>query len=319
MAIRSQFYRAHNSPSKLVGYRVAGPGYTQPIAKVFARCYYWLILNLYPNETMARQQTQKLTRAQIRQGLDTIPIESLLSSGQGKTPKLTTKQRNFAQAVAMGQTKAQAYRGAYKAKPAPSTILVAPYKLAGDARVQREIEAYKLAIEAEKHRTPAQLKALLVQQLVQHSLDQEFPPASRVQCLKLLGSLYDVGAFLERKEITTINRSGDIRARLLSRLQTITVDAELVGDDALDLLAEIQQGRAGSLGDAERQPESRESPDDGATSDPTGGAPAQSGTAARTIPIHTIPLKGSQEELNQPEQGHPSTLTDGEVVLDFDR
>jgi len=305
MAIRSQFYRAHNSPSKLVGYRVAGPGYTQPIAKVFARCYYWPVLNSYPNETMAKQSTQKLTRAQIRQGLDTIPIESLLSSGQGKTPKLTTKQRNFAQAVAMGQTKAQAYRGAYKAKPAPSTILVAPYKLAGDARVQREIEAYKLAIEAEKHRTPAQLKALLVQQLVQHSLDQEFPPASRVQCLKLLGSLYDVGAFLERKEITTINRSGDIRARLLSRLQTITVDADVRADDALDLLAEIRNGR--------------ESPDDGATSDPNGGAPAQSGTAARTIPIHTIPLKGSQEELNQPEQGHPSTLTDGEVVFDFDR
>jgi hypothetical protein len=136
-----------------------------------------------------------------------------------------------------------------------------------------------------------------------------------------LGSLFEVGAFVERKEITTINRSGDIRERLLSRLQTLTVDADIVADDALDLLAEIQQGRAGSLGDAERQPESGESPADSATSDPTGGAPAQSGTAARTTPIHTIPLKRSEVELNQsqPKQGHPSTITDGEVVMDFDK
>jgi len=253
---------------------------------------------------MAKQSTQKLTRAQIRQGLDTIPVETLLSSGQGKTPKLTTKQRAFAHAVAMGKTKAEAYRGAYKANPAPSTIVCAPYVLAKDARIQQEVEAYKLAIEAEKHRTPYQLKALLVQQLVQHSLDAEFPPASRVACLKLLGSLYDVGAFVERKEITTINRSGDIRARLLSRLQTITIDADVRADDALDLLAEIRNGR--------------ESHDDGAPAAPTEGAPADTAVAGGGYGSHTIPLKRSQSE-SQPEQGHPSTLTDGEVVLDFDR
>jgi len=249
---------------------------------------------------MAKQSTQKLSRAQIREGLDTIPVEVLLSSGQGKTPKLTTKQRNFAHAVALGQTKADAYRGSYKATATKRTLASKPYELAKDARIQREVEAYKLAIEAEKHRTPYQLKALLVQQLVQHSLDKDFPPASRVACLKLLGSLYDVGAFLERKEITTINRSGDIRARLLSRLQTITVDADVKVDDALDLLAEIRNGR--------------ESPDDGAPAAPTEGAPADTAVAGGGDGSHTIPLKGSE-----PEQGHPSTLTEGEVVFDFDR
>jgi hypothetical protein len=246
---------------------------------------------------MARQTTQKLSRAQIRQGLDTIPVEVLLSSGEGKTPKLTTKQRNFAHAVALGKTKAQAYRDAYKASPAPSTMITEPYAVARNPLVAREVEAYKLAIEAEKHRTPSQLKALLVQQLVQHSLDDEFPPASRVACLKLLGSLYDVGAFVERKEITTINRSEDIRARLLSRLQTITVDADVKADDALDLLAEIRQGRGS---------------DDGAAAAPTEGALPPSAVAEGCPHTHTIPLKGSQ-----PKQGHPSTLTDGEVVTDF--
>lgn len=239
---------------------------------------------------MARQSTQKLTRAQIRQGLDTIPIESLLSSGAGKKPALTTKQRKFAESVAMGTSKAKAYRDVYNANPAPSTIVTAPYKLAADARVKREIEAYKLAIEAEKHRTPAQLKALLVQQLVQHSLDNDFPPASRVQCLKLLGSLFEVQAFTEHKTVERVDhKASDIRTRLLSRLQTITVDANIVADDALDLLAEIKSGKAMQ----EPQPAVV---NDGQPATPTAGAPPLTGQPRTGEPIHTIPLKRSDLE-----------------------
>jgi hypothetical protein len=184
----------------------------------------------------------------------------------------------------MGKTKAQAYRESYKANPAPSTILTEPYAVAAIPIVSREIEAYKAAIEAEKHRTPAQLKALLVQQLVQHSLDDEFPPASRVQCLKLLGQLYEVGAWVERKEITTVSRSEDIRTRLLSRLQTITIDAtEVHADDALDLLAEIKTGKA----QQETQPPAAE----GLPADPTGGAPPLCDGGHGAAPIHTIPLE----------------------------
>jgi hypothetical protein len=169
--------------------------------------------------------------------------------------------------------------------------------------VAREVEAYKLAIEAEKHRTPSQLKALLVQQLVQHSLDEEFPPASRVACLKLLGSLYDVGAFLERKEITTVSRSEDIRTRLLSRLQGITVDVDAKVDDALDLLAEIRQGKDAPI-------------DDGAAATPTEGAPAHLAVAAGAPRTHTISLKRSELKFESKQEG-ASTLTDGEVVTDF--
>ena len=245
---------------------------------------------------MAKQTTQKLTRAQIKAGLDTIPIESLLSAGTGKTPALTAKQKAFAHAVALGKPKAQAYRETYKPDPAPSTIVNAPYVLAKDARIQQEIEAYKLAIEAEKHRTPAQLKALLVQQLVAHSLDDDFPPASRVQCLKLLGSLYDVGAFVERKEITTVSRSDDIRTRLLSRLQAVTVDAEPV-DDALDLLAEIRSAKADS--------------------DPTAPVPPESGAPRAGPPTHTIPHKGFQSESDPHKGSQPES--ESESTNDFDQ
>ena len=257
---------------------------------------------------MARQSTQKLTRAQIREGLDTIPIDALLGAGQGKTPKLTTKQRDFAKAVAMGKTKAQAYRDSYKANPAPSTMLSEPYIVAANPIVAREIEAYRAAIEAEKHRTPAQLKALLVQQLVQHSLDDDFPPASRVQCLKLLGSLFEVQAFTEHKTVERVDhKASDIRTRLLSRLQTITVDADIVADDALDLLAEIKSGKA-------MQELSPVAVDDGHPAGPTAGAPPLSGQPRTGEPIHTIPLKQSEQK-----QGDPSTLPESEIVEDFDK
>ena len=227
----------------------------------------------------------KLSRAEIRAGLDQVPIETLLSAGKGKTPQLTTKQREFARAVALGSTKAKAYRDVYKETATPATLAAAPYRLAGDARISAEIEAYKLALEAEKHRTPAQLKALLVQQLVQHSLDEDFPPAQRVQCLKLLGSLFEVGAFVEHKTVTTINKSDDIRARLLKVLGSHAVDVEAkdfnpVIDDGSSLLAELAEA----------------TPVESAESDPHATPPQANGRTAEGLYTHTIPLKQSNEK-----------------------
>jgi len=239
-------------------------------------------LNLYLLETMAKQTIQKLTRDQVRQGLDQIPVEVLLSAGPGKTANITPKQREFARAVAMGQSKAAAYRGSHKQTATKATLAGEPYRLASNPRIAAEIEAYKLAIEAEKHRTPGQLKALLVQQLVQHSLDDDFPPAQRVQCLRLLGQLFEVGAFVERKEITTINRSGDIRARLLATLSQVTDITPIDSDQAAAALLEEIQGAAGSQDLA------------AATSEvlpaaPTGGVPPPAAVPAPVCATHTIP------------------------------
>ncbi len=219
---------------------------------------------------------QKLTRAQIRAGLDQVPIDTLLSSGEGKQPKITAKMKAFAHAVALGETKAKAYRGSYNPKPAHSTMVTAPYKLAADPRIKREVEAYKLAIEAEKHRTPAQLKALLVQQLVQHTLDPEFPPAQRMKALQLIGNLFEVGAFLEKRETTIVHKSSDIRARLLDRLQSRSPSAG-PATDALELLEEI---KGGSLLDA-------------AAAAPTGPGAPPAGPLAPGALSHTVPDIGS--------------------------
>jgi len=227
---------------------------------------------------------KKLTRAQITQGLEQFPVEVLLSSGKGKQAQLTTKQREFAHGLALGKTKAQAYRDSRNSKGTAVTQGNHASRLAKDDRIQTEVEAYKLAIEAEKHRTPAQLKALLVQQLVQHSLDQDFPPAQRVQCLKLLGTLFEVGAFVEHKTVTTINRSGDIRARIMETLKDITDVSAL--DDGLDLLEEIRHGTSALAAASSADPTTGASP--------TSDGPAMGGTT------HTIPLTKSNEISDTP-------------------
>jgi len=244
---------------------------------------------------------QKLTRAQIKAGFDTIPVETLLSSGEGKTPKISSKAKAFAHAVALGNSKASAYRQSYNPKPAKSTIVTAPYKLAADARIQREIEAYKLAIEAEKHRTPAQLKALLVQQLVQHSLDEEFPPAQRMKALNLIGQLFEVGAFLERKESVVIHKSSDIRARLLDRLQSRTHTEP--ASDALELLEEIRgSGTSEAAGGT-----------------PTGGAPPREAVPSVGALSHTVSdIQTLGSDITEKKEGVPPTNS-ADTVLDFDK
>ena len=178
----------------------------------------------------------KLSRRAARDALSSMPMEAVLSMPSGE--RLTAKQRAFAQQVAMGQTKASAYRAAYDCTGKKITAANHGSRLSRDARVATEIEAYRLAVEAEKHRTPAQLRALVVQQLVQHSLDENLQPNQRLRALELLGKVTEVAAFTERRETVT-HHTGDLRARLMRTLQTIDVTPRELGDDGADLLAEI--------------------------------------------------------------------------------
>jgi hypothetical protein len=240
---------------------------------------------------------QKLTRAQIREGLDTIPVETLLSSGEGKTPRLTSKQKAFAHAIALGETKAEAYRKAYKRDAKPSSLSKDPYTIAKNPRIVQEVEAYRLALEAEKHRTPVQLKALLVQQLVQHSLDEDFPPAQRMKALQMIGNLFEVGAFLERKESVVVHKSSDIRTRLLERLGKVT-DVQAKQDDALTLLEEISGDALAKAGS---------------------GAPT-AGADALADAVHTRDLTHTVPHIQSPEKNNGgATKNNPDLVHDFDK
>lgn len=219
----------------------------------------------------------KLTRKQIKEGLKAVPMDALIL-GVKTSDKLTPKQREFARNVALGKSKAQAYREAYDTEGSSKTVGNEASRLSLRPDVALEIQAYQEAIEAEKHRNPAQLRALVIHQLTKMALNENVNDAQRIKSLELLGKVAEVGAFVDRKETTVINHSSDIRARLMAQLKTITAGSitEVQSDDDADsLLAEIQSAKPA---DAESEP-----------SDPTEGATPQIDPMRTGEHTHSIP------------------------------
>jgi hypothetical protein len=208
----------------------------------------------------------KLSRKTLEKAAKELPPSAYL--GKAVSDGLTTKQRNFARAVAMGATKADAFRASYDAT-SKHTLTRHPYMLMRDERIQKEIDAYALAIEAEKHRTPAALRSLVIRGLVEIALSDDAKDAVKVQALKTLGTVTEVAAFTERKEVRSITSSNDARAKVMSELRTLLTaqaqDATIIEADADSLLAELSVKFNGDASPDASEP-------DGATP-PTGHPP----------------------------------------------
>ena len=190
-----------------------------------------------------------LTRKQAREALDQVPLDQVLSvPGQ-----LTPKQREFARLVALGETGSGAYRKAYNAKGKPKTAANQAHRLKSQPDINRTIEAFKLANEAQAYETPAQLRALVIHSLVQVVTDPDAKHATKVQAAKVLGTVTEVAAFTERRETRVIKSSDDAKAAVLAKLREVlrggSDDAQVI--DAESLLLEIT-GDGGN--DAETDP-----------------------------------------------------------------
>lgn len=194
---------------------------------------------LYCIEHQYSISPMKLSRKELDKGLETLPLSVIL--GKQVSDGLTPSQRKFAKEVARGQRKVDAYKVAYPNATSPNTLSREPYMLARDPRIVKEIEAYALAIEAAKHRTPAALRELVIQGLVQVALNPDAKDAVKVQALKTIGTITEVAAFTERKEVRTITSSDDARARVMQELRALVsadaTDATVIEADSL--LAEL--------------------------------------------------------------------------------
>ena len=237
----------------------------------------------------------KLTREQIAKGLDTVPMTQILIGAQGNQPTLTAKQIAFAKELALGKTsKAQAYRNAYQSKGNPKSVGTKASVLSTDDRIRVAVDAFKVAEQFKEYQTPTQLRALVVSQLTKHVLDEDFPPAQRVACLKLLGSVAEIGLFVDRKETLVVHQSSDIRAKLIEQLRTITGQVTDVTDDADSLLDEINSAK---------------SPD----ADPTVPVPPVSDVCDVGDYIHTIPLEQSSENSIPLKISNENSIESGEL------
>jgi hypothetical protein len=187
----------------------------------------------------------KLTRKQIREGLEQLPIDSLLLGVKGaKESPLTAKQKAFARGVAMGDTKAGAYRKAYKTSGKPQTQSQEGTRLMNDPKIAAYAEAINKAIELQALQTPQHLRALVVTELTKHAINEELPPAQRLRALQLLGTVTEVAAFTERREVIKTTNSVDARAQLVDSLMLALKNNATDVDDttAQDLLAELNAG-----------------------------------------------------------------------------
>ena len=186
---------------------------------------------------------KRLTRKQIEEGLDTVPLAGLLG---GSSRELTAKQKRFARDVALGKTKADAYRDNYNVTSA-KTMIAAPYLLAADNRVKLEIEAIKRAQEAEHLKNPLALRALVIQTLVEVASNSDAKHSDRLQAVKILGGVTEVAAFTERKETKVITSSTDARAEILAELRTLAnshaSDAKVIEAQASELLGELKSAQ----------------------------------------------------------------------------
>jgi hypothetical protein len=224
-----------------------------------------------------------MKRKDIRQALSEMPIEQVLMVGKSE---LTTKQREFCKQVALGSTGAAAYRSAYKSKGKPNTQASEASKLKASPMISTTIQAMTLANEAAKYADASSLRNLVIHSLVQVLIDPEAKHATKVASAKVLGTVTEVAAFTERKEISHVQNSDAIKTQIMNQLKTMMLSTDdAVTVDATELLAELVGD------DVKTRAESSESGDycDSDNDDRTHPVPPEIdfGTPASTL--HTIP------------------------------
>ena len=184
--------------------------------------------------------TTKLTRKQIAEGLEQVPFRDIM--GKQAAQALTPKMQAFALEVAKGSSGAEAVRKVYKSKGKKQTQANDAYKLRRRPEVAASIEAFERAIELQKYYTSAGLRALVIESLVKVITDENSNASQITNAAKVLGTVTEVAAFTERKEVTTITSSEDARARVMMQLRDMmkanaTDAVEIEADSLLKELA----------------------------------------------------------------------------------
>lgn len=178
-----------------------------------------------------------MNRKAIKTQIAESGIESVMRI---KKNTLTTKQKRFAEQVALGATGADAYRVAYNAKGKPKTVGNHASNLRQHEGIRLEIERIERANELAALHSATGLRSIVISTLAEIATNPEEKAATRVQAVRSIGQLVGVDAFRETKRVEHVKDSGELRAQILDQLKTMmlgTNDAQEV--EANDLLAEL--------------------------------------------------------------------------------
>ena len=224
-------------------------------------------------------QVKRLTRKQIREQIASTPVEDILHV---KGRSLTSKQKAYCQKVAEGKPFNKAYREAYDSKANPKSIGVEVNRMNKDPRIALEVEAQKRAIEFQKSYSASQLKAIVISQLHSEALNPKSKASERISALKALGSVAELGVFVERKEIRTIKDSATAKADLMAKLKSAIKDKSRTVDSEINsLMEEISDSKKEIMEEHLEQAPPTPIPPNESSDDPS--------------LLHTIPHKQSQK------------------------
>ena len=231
---------------------------------------------------------KKLTRKQISEALDQMPIGHLLAGSAGR--ELSAKQKQFARLIAQGNTGASAYRMAYNTKAKSKTQGDAARRIKADSRVSAEIERLKALQEIRESQSPAQIRQTVIERLQLEATDSTNPPAARIRALELLGKVTEVAAFTERREQTVVHSSEAIKAQIMDRLKAITIDVVPVeqSTEALSLAAELN-----AADDATDSDSTMDDGLNGLDGDPTVPVPPAGELESLPASVHITPHESS--------------------------
>ena len=185
---------------------------------------------------------KKLTRKEINQGLEQIPINQILLGSNQAGITLTKKQKAFAEEVVKTGNKSAAYRKTYNTKGKRETSSREAIKVSQNPRVATYVQALEQAKEAEAYLLPARLRSIAIHRLTGLALNEEIAPAQQLKALELIGKMTEVALFTERRELIQTTDSSTIREQLLNsiRLAISSEGAEDVEAIEIDsLMAEI--------------------------------------------------------------------------------
>lgn len=245
----------------------------------------------------------KLTRKQIAEGLKAMPMDTLLLGATSKTTKLTPKQIKFAEEIAKGESKAEAYRKSYNSTGKPHTQSRNGQKLLKNDAIQTQVDAFKVAMEASKYQTPAHLRMHIIHKLTQKTLDDDVPHAQQLKALELLGKITEVSLFTHRTEVIKTDSSEAMKEKLIRSLSLAmnssggkkipeysaeSLLAELTGEAPVDDVATNFNGKDDDVMDVEAHEGDGVGVSDSDSASPT-TPPPPNFDASHSSPLHSIP------------------------------
>lgn len=252
-----------------------------------------------------------------------MPMNTLLLGASSKTTKLTPKQMKFAEEIAKGESKAEAYRKSHNSKGKPQTQSKNGQVLLKNPSIQTQVDAFKVAMEANKYQTPAHLRMHIIHSLTQKTLDPEVPHAQQLKALELLGKITEVSLFTNRVEHIKTDSSEAMREKLIKSLSLAmnsSGDKKIVEYSAESLLAELT-GEAqvnddaspvnvsdDGVVDVDAIEHEGDGLSDGNFSAPTGVSPPKFDDCT-VASLHSIPHTRSPTLENSLQNQDPATLT----------